>query len=76
VIGEGELIGTSQFALCPESLYPACDSRALADRIDWWIEHPAKRNEMAVKYAEAAHNYALEDSIEALVAMFRQALEK
>lgn len=76
VIGEGELIGTSQFALCPESLYPACDSRALADRIDWWIEHPAKRNEMAVKYAEAARNYALEDSIEALVTMFRQAIEE
>jgi len=76
IIGEGELIGTSQFALCPESLYPACDSRALAERIDWWIEHPEKRNEMSVKYAEAAHNYALEDSIAALVAMFRQALEK
>ena len=31
---------------------------------------------MAVKYTEAARNYALEDSVEALVAMFRQALDK
>ena len=76
VIGEGYLIGTSQFALSPESLYPACDSKALAERIDWWIEHPDERNAMAVKYAAAARNYALEDSVEALVAMFRQALEK
>lgn len=75
IIGEGELIGTSQFALCPESLYPACDSRELAQRIDWWIEHPEERNAMAVRYADAARQYALEDSIAALVSMFRQSLD-
>ena len=75
IIGEGELIGTPQFALSPESLYPACDSKALAERIDWWIEHPDERNAMAVKYAEAAGNYALDDCMAALVDMFRQALQ-
>ena len=75
IIGEGELIGTPQFALSPESLYPACDSKALAERIDWWIEHPDVRNAMAVKYAEAAGNYALDDCMAALVDMFRQALQ-
>jgi Glycosyltransferase len=75
VIAAGDLIGTSVFALGPESLYPVRDSRALAERIDWWIEHPAQRNEMAQRYADSARNYDIEKSIEALISMYRQALE-
>ena len=74
VIAEGDMIGTSVFALCPESLYPVYDSKALAERIDWWIEHPEKRNEMAQRYADSARNYDINKSAEALVAMFEQAL--
>jgi glycosyltransferase involved in cell wall biosynthesis len=73
VIGEGPLIGTSGFSLCPESLYPVGDSRALAERIDWWIGHPDVRNRMSQAYADAARNYDVERSIEALVSMFHQA---
>ncbi len=74
VIGEGSLIGTSGFALCPESLYPAGDSRELARRIDWWIEHPGERNRMSVEYAAAAREYALEKSIDDLVKMYLNAI--
>ena len=75
VIGEGSLIGTSSFALCPESLYPERDSRALAERIDWWIEHPEERNQWAQRYADAAREYDINKSIDALIAMFRQAMD-
>ena len=74
IIAEGWLIGTSTFALCPESLYPVFDSKALAERIDWWIEHPEKRNEMAQRYADSARNYDNDKTIESLIGMFRQAL--
>ena len=74
VIAQGDLIGTSVFALCPESLYPVYDSRALAERIDWWIEHPEVRNMMAQRYADSARNYDNNKTAEALIAMFRQAL--
>ena len=76
VITQGDLIGTSVFALCPESLYPVYDSKALAERIDWWIEHPEKRNEMAQRYADSARNYDNDKTIEALISMFHQALER
>jgi glycosyltransferase involved in cell wall biosynthesis len=76
VIAEGDLIGTSVSSLCPESRYPAGDSRALAERIDWWIEHPEERNRMAQRYADAARGYDIDRSIEALIAMFRGALEQ
>ena len=75
VIAEGELIGTSVFALCPESRYPVRDSRALAARIDWWIEHPQERNEMAQRYADAAREYDIDRSAEALIRMYRAALD-
>ena len=74
VIAEGEMIGTSVFALCPESRYPVYDSKALAERIDWWIEHPEKRNEMAQRYADSARNFDINKSADALVAMFNQTL--
>ena len=75
VIAQGELIGTPVFALCPESLYPVYDSKALAERIDWWIEHPEKRNEMAPLYADSARKYDINKSAEALISMFKLALE-
>lgn len=76
VIGEGPLIGTSAFALCPESLYPVLDSRALAARIDWWIEHPEERNRMSQRHAEAARDYSIDKSIDQLIVMYRHALEE
>ena len=75
VIAQGELIGTPVFALCPESLYPVYDSKALAERIDWWIEHPEKRNEMVPLYADSARKYDINKSAEALISMFKLALE-
>ena len=74
VIAEGDLIGTSNFALSPESRYPVYDSRALAERIDWWIEHPEERNRMAQRYADAARKFDNNKTIESLIGMFRQAL--
>ena len=75
VIAQGDLIGTAGFALCPESLYPVYDSRALAERIDWWIEHPEERNRFAQRYADAARDYDINKSAEALIGMFHTALE-
>lgn len=76
IIAEGPLIGTSQFALCPESKYPVGDSRELAQRIDWWIEHPQVRNDRALDYVRDAGNYSIDRSISALVEMYKAALDK
>ena len=75
VIAQGELIGTSFFALGPESLYPVYDSKTLAERIDWWIEHAELRNQMAQRYADYARKFDNDKTIEALIGMFRQALD-
>ena len=65
---------TPQFALDERSLFPAGDTDALAERIDYWIEHPQEREEMERRYAEHAKQYALERSIEQTEDMFRMAI--
>lgn len=74
VIAEGDLIGTTVFALCPESLFPEYDSKALAERIDWWIEHPQERDRYSQLYADAARKYDVKDSIAAHIRMYEMAI--
>ena len=74
VISTGELVATSDFALDERSLYPAKDPKALAERIDWWIEHPEERIEMGQKYADSARKYSIHNSVNALIEMYREAL--
>lgn len=54
VIADSPRSATPQFALDERSLFPAGDADALAERIDWWIEHPQEREEMEHRYADHA----------------------
>ena len=73
VIAEGGLSATSQFALDGRSLFPTGDAEALANRIDYWLEHPEEREDMGWKYAESTENYDISKSIAALINMFHLA---
>lgn len=72
VIAEGELTATSQFALDERSLFPTRDAKALAECIDYWLDHPEEREEMGWRYAESTEEYDIHKSIAALIEMFRQ----
>ena len=74
VIADSPRSATPQFALDERSLFPAGDSDALAERIDYWIEHPQERVEMEHRYADHADQYSLENSILQTEEMFRQAI--
>lgn len=74
VIGENEWVGTTQFALCPESLYPQGDAKALAARIDWWIEHPEEHARMRERYSESAALYEIGAMTARLIEMYHEAL--
>ena len=75
VIAEGDLTATSQFALDDRSLFPAKDPKALAERIDYWLEHPDERRRMGYEYAQSTEDYDIRKSIAALIEMFRDAVE-
>lgn len=76
VISQGELVGTSDFALDARSLFPAGDARALADRIDWWIEHPQERVRMGQEYVDFSRKFDIGESITSLIGMYEKALKK
>ena len=76
IIAEGRLTATSQFALDQRSLFPESDSKALAQKIDWWIEHPEERARMSVEYANSAVRYAANDSTSAIIKMYEEALSR
>ena len=74
VIADSPLSATPQFALDERSLFPAGDSTALAQKIDWWIDHLEERAAMSLAYAESAGRYRLENSIVKAEEMFYAAL--
>ena len=75
LIAKGDLIATSDFALDGRSTFDVNDPKSLAAGIDYWIEHPQERDEMAQRYADHAREYDIRKSAEKLVEMYRQALK-
>ena len=75
VLAQSDLSAASQFALTPQSLFPARDVAALADRIDWWLNHPRQRARWAARYAEQARRrYRIETCVARFVDMEREAI--
>lgn len=75
VIANSPKSATPQFALDERSLFEADDPADLAKKIDYWIEHPEEKYEMALKYAEQGKEYSLETSVTKAENMFREAIE-
>lgn len=76
IIAEGKFTATPQFALDERSLFPERDARALAERIDWWIEHPEERQLMGERYAESVKKYNAEESTEKIIEMYTESINK
>ena len=76
VIAEGRLTATSQFALDSRSKYPVREAKALAEKIDYWYEHPEERKKMSEEYMYSTKKYNIDKSISALVRMFENAIAK
>ncbi|MCH3967964.1 MAG: glycosyltransferase [Atopobiaceae bacterium] len=75
VIATSPRSATSQFALMPESLYPVGDEQALADRIDWWLEHPEARAQASVEYVAEGDRYRISACVGRFVDMEREAID-
>jgi len=63
VIANSEKSATRQFALDKRSLFETENPRDLARKIDYWIEHPAERQEMSDAYAHSAEQYRMQKSV-------------
>ena len=64
VIANSKKSATPQFALDERSLFKAGDSRSLAEKIDYWIEHEDERRKMEYAYSNQACVSAAETMFE------------
>lgn len=76
VIAKSRLSATHQFALHEQSLFTAKKPQELAERIDWWIEHPEERREMSRRYAESVKRYDIGDSTREIINMYEEVLKQ
>lgn len=76
IIATGEFTASSQFALDSRSTFAERDSKELAAKIDWWIEHPEQRAEMGIKYAHSIKKYNATDAIAQMIDMYQDSIEQ
>ena len=76
LIANARTSATRYFALDSRSLFEAGNPQDLAEKIDWWIEHPQERAEAGRRYAGYAKQFSLARSVEKIETVYRLLLEE
>ncbi len=75
IISNSKRSATKQFALSENNLFEAGNPKSLAEKIDYWIEHPQEVEEYSKKYVEYSKEFSIENSIDKMEQMFYDAVE-
>ena len=75
VISDSKLSATPQFSLDTRCLFRAGDARHLAERIDYWLDHPQERAALAPRYAQLGDHNRVVDCVRKAEAMYAEAIE-
>ena len=75
VVSNSPKSATSQFAVNENSIFEHGDYHDLANKIDYWIEHPQERIAEKQVVAHHANKFTLEKSMKYYVEMFEQAIK-
>lgn len=63
IISDSKRSAATQFALGPQNLFRAGSAESLAEKLDYWIEHPQQLRQAEEQYARFGQQYALKRSI-------------
>lgn len=74
LIADAPLSAARQFALGPEHLF--ADENELAQKIDYWFEHPEALRQAREKYLQLAGEYRIDVSFEKLKSVYNGLLEQ
>lgn len=73
IISDSKMSAAKYFALNDNNLYRAGNAHALAQKIDYMIEHPQQRERQKQEYIEYAERFRIEKCIDKMVQMFEDA---
>ena len=76
VIAQARYSGTDTYALDDRSLFPEGDAKTLAQKIDYWFDHPQERWEMGFQYAESMKQYEIANCAQTLIEIFQKAIDE
>lgn len=75
IISDSKVSATNHFALDERCLFKAGSPDSLAERIDYFIEHPEEVKVLSDKYVEYGKTFGLDDCVKKLEDMFIKAIE-
>lgn len=75
VIADSPHCATKNFALDPHCLFKVGDSKELAQRIDWFIEHPDEKAALRQRYIEESVLYDQTKCMKEMENMFQSVIE-
>lgn len=75
VISDSKLSATGQYALHPNSLFCAGDSKDLARKIDFWLDNPAEKREMAARYGAQQEGNRVDLCAAKMEALYEEAIK-
>ena len=74
VIADSVLSSTVAYALGEHNRYPFSDAKALADRLDYWYEHPDELKKWRSKYRHYAKNLSVKYSAKKAIKMLQDCI--
>lgn len=74
VISDSPLSATNQYALDEHCLFHAGDARSLAERIDYWIEHPDEKKALGERYAKTGEAIRVSSCVQQAEEMYRETI--
>lgn len=72
VIGNAQKSAAKQFIIDERCSFKAGNAASLREKIEYWIENPAAREEMGAKYSEYGMQFKLENSVRQALEMFEE----
>lgn len=71
IIANSKKSATVHFALDERSLFEPGNANSLAEKIDYWIEHPDEKNQMSKKYAAQGNEYRVSASVKKMEEVYK-----
>ena len=75
VLSDSKNAALSQFALDERNLFKAGDEKDLAEKIDYWIEHPEEKETASKNYLEFMEQFRIEKCMDKMEEMFEYAVK-